>query len=196
MVEPIAEPEQGDEGEDGQGATRSDAKRFGRPADLPTPVPAGESGVGRGRIVVGVDGSEASLEALRWAGRQASLTGSVLEAVMAWEPPGAYGWAGLPGRPQDLDMEEPAAQALADAVPTALPAEQAAGVSEAVVMGNAAQAILDRGQGADLIVVGARGLGTFRATLLGSVSHTVTLHASAPVVVVRGAARQAESGQD
>ncbi|MEE4544664.1 universal stress protein [Streptomyces sp. V4-01] len=148
------------------------------------------------RIVVGVDGSEPSLEALRWAGRQATLTGATLEAVMAWEAPGAYGWAGLPGRPQDFDLEEPATQALNDALVAALPAEQVGTVSQVVVMGHPAQALLDRGQGAELIVVGVRGLGTFRAALLGSVSHTVTLHASCPVVVVRGAAEQAEAGQE
>jgi nucleotide-binding universal stress UspA family protein len=186
MVEPIAEPEPDDEGAD---ADTVDAKgRPARAADAPATVPTGEAAMGRRRIVVGVDGSEPSLEALRWAGRQASLTGFALEAVLAWEAPGAYGWAGLPGRPQDFDLEEPAAQALSDAVTTALPAEQARTVHQVVVMGNAAQAILDRGQGAELIVVGVRGLGTFRATLLGSVSHTVTLHASCPVVVVRGAA--------
>ncbi|MFI0895122.1 universal stress protein [Streptomyces sp. NPDC020983] len=139
-------------------------------------------------IIVGVDGSTPSLQALRWAGRQAELTGGRLVAVMAWELPGAFGWAGIPGLPQDLDMEEPAAQALAEAVRTALPPAQAQTVEQVVVLGNAAQAILDRADEDDagLIVVGVRGRGTFRATLLGSVSHTVTVHAGCPVVVVRG----------
>jgi nucleotide-binding universal stress UspA family protein len=139
-----------------------------------------------GTIVVGVDGSRPSLQALRWAGRQAGLTGAKLVAVMAWELPGAFGWAGVPGLPEDLDLEQPAAQALADAVRDALPPAQAANVEQVIVAGNPAEAILDRGEGADLIVVGVRGHGTFRATMLGSVSHTVTLHATCPVVVVRG----------
>ena len=139
-----------------------------------------------GKIIVGVDGSTPAQQALRWAGRQAELTGSSLVAVMAWELPGAFGWAGVPGLPQDLDLEEPAARALAEAVADALPPHQAESVEQVVVMGNPAQAILDRAEGADLIVVGVRGHGTFRATLLGSVSHTVTVHASCPVVVVRG----------
>jgi nucleotide-binding universal stress UspA family protein len=198
MVEPIPEPgasdaehpyERGD-AEGGQAADESPARTVGAPGAAPT----SESAMAPGRIVVGVDGSEPSLEALRWAGRQASLTGAALEAVIAWEMPGAYGWAGMPGLPEDFDLEEPAARALDDAVRAALPPEQASAVNQVVVMGNAAQAVLDRGQGAELIVVGVRGLGTFRATLLGSVSHTVTLHASCPVVVVRGAAAQAEAG--
>src|ERR1035441_2274121 len=47
------------------------------------------------RIVVGVDGSPSSQEALRWAVRQAGLTGGTVDAVMAWEFPsaiGGYGW--------------------------------------------------------------------------------------------------------
>ncbi|MFI0940840.1 universal stress protein [Streptomyces sp. NPDC021020] len=139
-------------------------------------------------IIVGVDGSAPSVQALRWAGRQAELTGGRLVAVMAWELPGAFGWAGVPGLPQDLDMEEPAVQALAEAVKDGLPPTQAETVEQVVVLGNPAQAILDRAdeEDADLIVVGVRGHGTFRATLLGSVSHTVTVHADCPVVVVRG----------
>jgi nucleotide-binding universal stress UspA family protein len=140
------------------------------------------------RIVVGVDGSEPSLQALRWAARQAALTGAALEAVIAWEMPSAYGWGGLPALPDDFDLEATTARVLDDAVEAALTPEQAATVVRRTVLGNAAQAILDRSEGADLIVVGVRGHGTFRATLLGSVSHTVTLHASCPVVVVRGAA--------
>ncbi|SFF52918.1 Nucleotide-binding universal stress protein, UspA family [Actinacidiphila alni] len=143
---------------------------------------------GSGRIVVGVDGSDPSLQALRWAVRQAALTGAVLEAVIAWEMPSAYGWGGLPALPEDFDLEATTARVLDDAIEKALTPEQAATVTRRTVLGNAAQTILDRGEGADLIVVGVRGHGTFRATLLGSVSHTVTLHASCPVVVVRGSA--------
>lgn len=146
------------------------------------------AGTGRGRIVVGVDGSEPSLQALRWAVRQAALTGAELEAVIAWEMSPAYGWGGLPALPEDFDLEAATARVLEEAVETALTPEQAATVTRRTVLGNAAQAVLDRGEGAELIVVGVRGHGTFRATLLGSVSHTVTLHATCPVVVVRGTA--------
>jgi nucleotide-binding universal stress UspA family protein len=141
-----------------------------------------------GTIVVGVDGSTPAQQALRWAGRLAELTGASLVAVMASELPGAFGWAGFPELPEGLDLEAPAARALAEAVEDALPPAQAATVERVVVLGNPAQAILDRAEetAADLIVVGVRGHGTFHATLLGSVSHTVTLHATCPVVVVRG----------
>ena len=45
------------------------------------------------RIVVGVDGSPSSMKALRWAIRQAKLTGAEVEAVTAWSYPSGYGWA-------------------------------------------------------------------------------------------------------
>lgn len=147
-------------------------------------------------IVVGVDGSTPSLQALRWAGRQAELTGARIVAVIAWELPGGFGWAGIPGLPQDLDLEEPAAEALAEAVKEALPPAQAENTEQVVVLGNPAEALLERAdeEEAELIVVGVRGYGTFRRTLLGSVSHTVTVQATCPVVVVRGITDVPEAG--
>jgi nucleotide-binding universal stress UspA family protein len=191
MVEPIAEPE-------GEIAEMPVAEPAGGPGTAQlgeaATVPASESELTPGRIVVGVDGSESSLQALRWAARQAALTDSAVEAVRAWEMPGALGWAGLPELPEKLDLEKPARKELSEAVTAALPGEQAAPVSQIVVMGNPAQSILDRAVGAELIVVGSRGHGTFRATLLGSVSHTVALHATCPVVVVRDTAEQSGAG--
>jgi nucleotide-binding universal stress UspA family protein len=49
------------------------------------------------RIVVGVDGSEPSLAALRWAIRQAKLTGACVDAVAAWRYPTGYGWGATVG---------------------------------------------------------------------------------------------------
>jgi nucleotide-binding universal stress UspA family protein len=165
------------------------AESVGEPATAPT----SESAMAHGRIVVGVDGSDPSLHALRWADRQAQLTGATVEAVTAWEMPASFGWAGaVPGLPEDLDIGAIATENLMEAINQALPKERADAVNPVTVMGNPTQVILDRAEGAELVVVGARGLGTFRATLLGSVSHTVTLHAPCPVVVVRGEAEPAD----
>jgi len=65
-------------------------------------------------IVVGVDGSEPSLTALRWAARQARLTGSVLRVVTAWEVATSAGW--VPAFPVDYDPEAVAAKALDQAI--------------------------------------------------------------------------------
>lgn len=54
------------------------------------------------RIVVGVDGSETSKSALRWAIRQAKLTGETVDAVIAWRFPSTYDWAPYPDGMPDL----------------------------------------------------------------------------------------------
>ncbi|WP_098891394.1 universal stress protein [Streptomyces sp. or3] len=138
-----------------------------------------------GRIIVGVDGSDSSIKALHWAVRQAELTGATVEAVNSWEYP-ATSWASMmPGMPEDFDPQALATVSLTEALEEALGAEGAAAVSKVVVIGNPAQALLDRAKGADLLVVGARGHTGLKATLLGSVSLHVTQHAPCPVTVVR-----------
>ncbi|MFE2054573.1 universal stress protein [Streptomyces sp. NPDC059446] len=137
-----------------------------------------------GRIVVGVDGSDASVKALRWAVRQAELTGDTVEAVNSWEYP-STSWASMmPGMPEDFDPQAVATVALTEALEEALGVEGAAAVEKIVVIGNPAQSLLDRSEGANLLVVGARGYSGFKATLLGSVSLHVTQHATCPVTVV------------
>ncbi|MEW1698109.1 universal stress protein [Streptomyces sp. NPDC091278] len=140
-----------------------------------------------GRIVVGVDGSAPSLKALRWAARQAALTGDTLQTVIGWEYPAS--WATLvPGVPAEFDPERLARQILDESLSSTLTPEQAAPVVRTVVGGNATQALLDAARGAELLVVGDRGYSGFKAAMLGSVSTHVTQHAPCPVVVVRGGA--------
>jgi len=138
------------------------------------------------RIVVGVDGSEPSKAALAWAIRQAMLTGSVVEAVMAWEPPATYGYA-FPAV-DDADFEKNAGQALAEAIADVAEACESVTIKATVVYGNAARALLDAAKGASLLVVGSRGHGGFVEALLGSVGQHCVHHATCPVVVVRGSA--------
>ncbi|MEU9009378.1 universal stress protein [Streptomyces sp. NPDC048479] len=146
-----------------------------------------------GRIVVGVDGSAPSIRALRWAVRQSELTGDPVEAVISWEYPAA-GWASMvPGVSPDFDPEALATQILADSLMETLGAERAAAITQKVMIGNAAQALIEQADGASLLVVGHRGYSGFKATLLGSVGLHVTQHAPCSVVVVRG---EADSGTD
>ncbi|MFJ4009167.1 universal stress protein [Streptomyces sp. NPDC090026] len=143
-----------------------------------------------GRIVVGVDGSEPSVKALRWAVRQAGLSGETLEAVISWEYPAA-GWAAMvPSLPPDFDPEQMASKILDDTLERTLGAEAAASVQRTVVVGNPAQALMERAAGADLLVVGDRGYSGFKAALLGSVGLHLSQHAPCPVVVVRGGAEE------
>ncbi|MFG3347635.1 universal stress protein [Streptomyces sp. NPDC048018] len=145
-----------------------------------------------GRIVVGVDGSASSLKALRWAARQASLTGDSLHAVISWEYPAS--WATLmPGVPPESDPEELARQILDGSLAKVLPAGTAATTTRTVVSGNPSQALVDQAAGASLLVVGDRGHSGFKAAVLGSVSTNVTQHAPCPVVVVRGETTEDEA---
>jgi nucleotide-binding universal stress UspA family protein len=139
------------------------------------------------RIVAGVDGSASSLAALRWAVRQAELTGSSVDAVIAWQPPAAsdLGWG--VAMVDDTDYAELAAKTLAEAISMAADPASRVRVRPMVEEGYAAQVLLDASAGADLLVVGSRGHGGFASALLGSVSLHCTHHARCPVVVIRDA---------
>lgn len=139
------------------------------------------------RIVTGVDGSASSVAALRWAARQAGLTGASVDAVIAWHYPVLAVPVGpAPGAMLDsADFEKAADATLADAI-AAADLSSDVRVSARVKEGNAAQVLLDAADGADLLVVGSRGHGGFAEALLGSVSQHCVHHASCPVVVIRG----------
>lgn len=132
-------------------------------------------------IIVGVDGSEPSRAALRWALRQAELTGATVRAVVAWEYPAFYSWEGGPMPPDDFQAA--AERNMNDAVDVVT--RRDAGVERVVVHGHSAQALLEAADGAELLVVGSRGHGGFYRTLLGSVSQRCAVHAKCPVVIVR-----------
>jgi nucleotide-binding universal stress UspA family protein len=145
------------------------------------------SGGGKPRVVVGVDGSEGSKKALRWAARQADLTGATLEAVIGWEYPAFYGWA--PAIPEDVDLAGIAGQALEQAIEEVFGADRPAGLTTRVVSRHPAVALVEASEGADLLVVGCRGYGGFADALVGSVSTFCVHHAHCPVTVIRPAHR-------
>ncbi|MFD4587330.1 universal stress protein [Streptomyces sp. NPDC058423] len=135
------------------------------------------------RIVVGVDGSPSSRAALRWAVRYAGLVGATVDAVAAWDVPGARSWS-APAVDTEFD-EEQAERGLVEEVRDVLGESGASRVHERLVRGDAAEVLLDAAEGAQALVVGSRGRGGFRRALLGSVSHQCAVHASCPVVIVR-----------
>jgi nucleotide-binding universal stress UspA family protein len=137
------------------------------------------------RIVVGVDGSPPSCEALRWAARQAKLTGASLQVITCWEFPVSYGWA--PPYPADFDPAEDARRTLEVTVAEVLGKDPGLAIEMTVAQGHPAPVLLNAGRGASLLVVGSRGHGGFTGMLLGSVSEHCVTHAPCPVTVVRGA---------
>ena len=144
-------------------------------------------------IVVGIDGSDASREALRWAAEEAALRSAPLVAVYAWsfippQPIGDPGMLAVPAGdlPGQLDAEREAAEsALEAAVTDALGLAPEITVERKLVEGDAADVLVGESESAELVVVGSHGRTGLRAALLGSVSRHVATHAACPVVVVK-----------
>jgi nucleotide-binding universal stress UspA family protein len=133
-------------------------------------------------IVVGVDGSEPSLKALRWAAQQARLTGATLRVLTTWEVATGTGW--VPTFPVDYDPQAVARQALDEAITEALGADPDVAVERVVKEGHAAPVLLAAAKDADLLVVGSHGHGAFAGMLIGSVSEHLVRHAPCAIVVV------------
>lgn len=125
--------------------------------------------------MVGVDSSQNSGEALRWAVSFASA-GDVVELVHVWSGPGASD-----GAEADARM----ARELYDIADEVLEDEdrELVDLQFTVMHGHAADVLVERSAGVDLLVVGRRGIGGFQGLLIGSVSDDVVQLASCPVAV-------------
>ncbi|MDQ7910409.1 universal stress protein [Phytohabitans sp. ZYX-F-186] len=141
-----------------------------------------------GPVVVGVDGSPNSNRAVAFAAQEAVLRKTDLRAVHVWSGPSSTGpgdMLPLVYDPEQVAEEESrllfeATAGLTERYPDLL-------VGHRVVHGRAARAMVAQSQGAQLVVVGARGRGGFAGLLLGSVSQALLHHADCPVAVVRPA---------
>lgn len=160
------------------------AHRARRPVAI---VPATAPLPGNGDVVVGVDGSEGSALALRWAIDEAALRKVRLSVVHGWWtpypiPPGGLGLA--PSDPQTFTEQSRALlhEMVDGAVGRA--ARPPADIELLPVEEPAAPALLERSRDAGLLVVGSRGRGGFAGLLLGSTSQQCTHHATCAVVVV------------
>lgn len=136
------------------------------------------------RVVVGVDASDASRTALRWAARYAEIIGAPLEVVHCWHLADEYAW--IQPLPPPADPTEVAQQALDDMVREALGPDRLVSVKTLVVEGPAAKTLVEMVDANTTLVVGDRGHGGFDGLLIGSVSRQCTAHAPCTVVVVRG----------
>jgi nucleotide-binding universal stress UspA family protein len=133
-------------------------------------------------IVCAVDGSPIAASALEFAIELCQETGATLEVVAVRVPPPPARGGSIPV----VEIEEPhGAEHIAD---QAVGAARAAGVAARAhaASGHPAEEIIDVAEqvGADLIVVGSRGLGTVSSMLLGSVSRRLLKHSTVPVTVV------------
>lgn len=134
------------------------------------------------RIVVGVDGSEASVNALKEGTRLAAELGGVVDAVAVWEMPtkhSSYAALGIGS------FEEGAQKVLSDALFQAFGDDVPPSVSARLIQGPAASGLASVSEGARMLVVGRRGHGGFMGLLLGSVSAAVVNQSPVPVLVVQ-----------
>ena len=140
-------------------------------------------------IVVGIDGSPSSEAALRWAFEEARLRAAELRAVYAWSAfPFFQADTPLTLTTEDdvrVEAERLVREFVAHTIPdsgdveiTTLAPQTSSGV---------ARTLVDLSEGADLLVVGSRGLTGFSELVLGSISKQCVHHARCPVVVVRAA---------
>ena len=144
----------------------------------------------RERIVVGVDGSTGSQDALRWALAESCRRKADVDIVYCWSPPYlamSSGYAVGYMNSEDVSAEAHVhlEQAMA-ACPDELAASQAAGltVSTIVLEGEPGSSLIREAKEAAMLVVGRRGHAGLSHLVLGSVSRYVTTHAPCPVVVV------------
>ncbi|MBO1334419.1 universal stress protein [Streptomyces sp. VRA16 Mangrove soil] len=146
-----------------------------------------------GPLIVGIDGSEPSLQALDWAVDEAVRRATALLVVHASR------WERYEGHHPSFGRDRGAVQQYAEHI-AAQGAERARKrapelkISTEVVPHDPAAALVEASRDAGVLVVGSRGHGTFAGLLLGGVSLPVAAHAQCPVVVVRGNDKNVQGG--
>ena len=136
------------------------------------------------RIVVGTDGSEHSLSAIRWALHEAALRNVPVDVIHAWHFTPMVDPMGIAVIPPTAEMQA-AAKVMLDNVMKKVERERGSvQVNEIVAQGSPATMLMQAAKDAEMVVVGRRGHGGFVGLLLGSVATQVVHHAPCPVVVV------------
>jgi nucleotide-binding universal stress UspA family protein len=141
-------------------------------------------------IIVGVDGSDHSRQALGWAMREAVKHHLPL-TVMSIHPPPIrpatsiyWGAHSYPENSFDPELARMAVQQFVDKVAGEI--GETPEITVTIGTGDAAEELVRASQDADMLVVGSRGGGGFARLLMGSVSSQAVHHASCPVVVIPG----------
>jgi nucleotide-binding universal stress UspA family protein len=132
------------------------------------------------RIVVGVDGSEHSEAALRWALAEAETHSGEVTVVFSWQMP----FLSFPGAFDREELEKASKDFLIQTVSEIVPTP-AVPLRTLVAEGEPTEALLEASKQANLLVLGIRGRSRFKGLLLGSVSQGAAATAACPVVLVK-----------
>jgi nucleotide-binding universal stress UspA family protein len=132
------------------------------------------------RIVVGVDGSEHSNTALRWALKEAECHSGTVTAVLAWQVP----FLSFPGAFDRDELEKAYKNFLIETV-SAISPRPAVPLETLVAEGDPTESLVEASRGANLLVLGTRGRSAFAGLLLGAVSQGAAATAHCPVVLVK-----------
>lgn len=158
----------------------STSERVVQYATRPVAVVSAAAPTRGGRVVVGVDGSTNSRDALRWAAEEARARDAELQIVHAWKP-------SIPSASPFVVPDYTTLEAAAKDVLEGATSDRSLGdlrVRPRFVHSSPGHALVELSQGAGLVVVGSRGHGRVAAALLGSVSRQLLHHACCPVVVI------------
>jgi nucleotide-binding universal stress UspA family protein len=132
------------------------------------------------RIVVGVDGSEHSNTALRWALKEAECHSGMVTAVLAWQVP----FLSFPGAFDRDELEKAYKDFLVETV-SAIAPKPAVPLETLVAEGDPTESLVEASKGANLLVLGTRGRSAFAGLLLGAVSQGAAATAHCPVVLIK-----------
>jgi nucleotide-binding universal stress UspA family protein len=138
-------------------------------------------------VVVGVDGSDSALRAVRWAADEAARRRAPLRLVtaFAWTADTVVGQPGLGTRYRDIMLQQ-SQRGLAKAVATAETQQPGLELTPELRIGFPIGTLAEEARQAQLLVVGDRGLSRVEGLMVGSVGVAMAAHAACPVVVVRG----------
>jgi nucleotide-binding universal stress UspA family protein len=140
-------------------------------------------------IVVGVDGSTHSDDAVRWALEEAEFRGGEVTAVFAWQVP----FLSFPGAYDRDELEKAAKEFLVDRL-SSIAASPAVPLRPLVAEGDPAESLIIAAEEADVLVLGTRGRSRFPGLALGSVSQRCAAAAHCPVLLVKAPPRKHEAG--
>lgn len=153
-----------------------------RDPDFPEPEPEREPGPPA--MIVGVDGSEPSVAALRYAAELAPRLGLRMRALAVWNYP-SFLYGGY--YPQlDWTPEDDALRIVTRAAEEVFGATTPEWFATRTRQGRPTEVLIDESAHAEMLVLGSRGHGGFAGLLLGSVSAACAEHAQCPVLVVHG----------